>query len=99
VFKERLLGVVLTGCGSDGALGVSMIKTMGGYVLVQDEWSSAASGMPRAAIQTGCADLVLPLECIASALIALTMAPGAANLFTAGTLTNFAASSGRILPG
>ncbi|MCA1821587.1 MAG: chemotaxis protein CheB [Pseudonocardia sp.] len=79
------IGVVLTGMLCDGAQGVRAIKRHGGRVLVQDPATARASGMPSSAIATGCVDLVLPLHCIAPALIALTMAPGAADLLIVPT--------------
>ena len=81
-FKEHLLAVVLTGYGSDGAVGVNMIRGMGGQVIVQDKQSSLAFDMPQAAIRTGGADLILPLDKIPYALIALTMVPGASHLLS-----------------
>jgi two-component system chemotaxis response regulator CheB len=77
----RAIAVVLTGMLHDGAEGVRAIKRHGGRVLVQDPASAQAEGMPASAIATGCVDLVLPLGRIATALTALTMAPGAADLF------------------
>ena len=74
----RTLGVVLTGLNTDGAAGAQAIKWTGGMVLAQDQASSRAFAMPRAAIRTGCVDLVLPLEVIGPAIVALVMAPGAA---------------------
>ena len=76
-FRDRAIAVVLTGSGSDGAMGVRAIKKMGGKVIAQDEQTSAFFGMPRAAIQTGDIDFVLPLGEIAPALIALIMEGGA----------------------
>ena len=67
-FRERAVGVILTGSGSDGAAGVSAIKRMGGTVIVQDEKSAEFSGMPTAAQRAATVDLVLPLEEIAPAL-------------------------------
>jgi two-component system chemotaxis response regulator CheB len=69
--KDRAIAVVLTGTGSDGAMGVQAIKKMGGTVIVQDEKTSQFFGMPAAAIQTGNADFILPLDEIASALVTL----------------------------
>jgi two-component system chemotaxis response regulator CheB len=80
-FKQHALGVILTGYGSDGAVGLSLLKAMGGTVIAQDERSSATFDMPSAAINMGAADLTLPLDKIAPALISLTMVPGAAELF------------------
>src|SRR5258706_349638 len=70
-YKERAVAVVLSGTGSDGSMGVRAIKKMGGTVVVQDEKSAEFSGMPSAAMHTGCVDLVLPLEEIPGALAAL----------------------------
>jgi two-component system, chemotaxis family, protein-glutamate methylesterase/glutaminase len=78
----RAIAVVLTGMLHDGAAGVRAVKRHGGRVLVQDPGTARASSMPASAIATGCVDFVLPLDRIPAALIALTMAPGAADLFT-----------------
>jgi two-component system chemotaxis response regulator CheB len=78
-YGARTLGVVLTGCNTDGAAGAQAVKWSGGMVLAQDRETSRAFGMPGAAIATGCVDLVLPLPAIGPALIALAMAPGAAD--------------------
>ena len=67
-YRERAIAVVLSGSGSDGAMGVKAIKKMGGTVIVQDQQSSEFSGMPEAARQTGIVDFVLPLQEIAPAL-------------------------------
>jgi two-component system chemotaxis response regulator CheB len=75
-YKDRAIAVVLTGTGSDGAMGVQAIKKMGGTVVVQDEKTSEFFGMPGAAIQTGSADFVLPLDEISSALVTLVMKGG-----------------------
>jgi two-component system, chemotaxis family, protein-glutamate methylesterase/glutaminase len=73
-FKDRAIAVVLSGTGSDGAMGVQAIKKMGGTVIAQDQTSAEFSGMPGAAIETGIVDFVLPLNEIASALMTLVMA-------------------------
>lgn len=72
-FKERAIAVVLSGTGSDGAMGVKAIKKMGGTVIVQDERTSEFFGMPNAAMQTGSVDFILPLAEISSALITLVV--------------------------
>ncbi len=73
VYKDRAIAVVLTGTGSDGAMGVQAIKKMGGTVIAQDEKSAEFSGMPVAAIHTGNVDFILPLDEIPSALATLVM--------------------------
>ncbi len=75
-YKGHAIAVVLTGNGSDGAMGVQAIKKMGGTVIVQDEKSSEFSGMPTAAIRTGQSDFILPLDEIAAALTTLVRTGG-----------------------
>jgi two-component system, chemotaxis family, protein-glutamate methylesterase/glutaminase len=74
--KESAIAVVLTGTGSDGAMGVQAIKKMGGTVIVQDQKSSEFFGMPGAAIHTGDVDFILPLEEIPPALVTLVVKAG-----------------------
>jgi two-component system chemotaxis response regulator CheB len=69
--KESLISVVLTGMGCDGAEGTRKIREMGGITLAQDEKSSLIYGMPKAAVETGCVDLVLPLDKIPGELDSL----------------------------
>lgn len=59
-FRGRLLACILTGMGKDGADGIKVIKNLGGYTIAQDEDSSTVYGMPKAAFETGCIDIVLP---------------------------------------
>src|SRR6266478_2242662 len=69
--KSRAIGVILSGSGSDGALGIQAIKDEGGIIFAQDEKSSQHAGMPQSAIATGCVDFVLPPEGIARELARL----------------------------
>ncbi|EYE88768.1 chemotaxis protein CheY [Fervidicella metallireducens AeB] len=68
-YKENLLGCVFTGMGKDGAEGVKKIKANGGYIIAQDELTSTVYGMPKAAYETGCVDVVLPDHKIAEEII------------------------------
>lgn len=70
-FGRGVLAVVLSGMGSDGAEGARHIKAAGGIVLVQDEETSTIFGMPKAVIEAGAADEVLPLGAIAKRVMAL----------------------------
>jgi two-component system chemotaxis response regulator CheB len=72
-YKDRAIAVVLTGTGTDGAMGVQAIKEMGGTVIAEDQNTAEFSGMPLAALQTGSVDFVLPLAEVAPALISLVM--------------------------
>jgi two-component system, chemotaxis family, protein-glutamate methylesterase/glutaminase len=72
-YRQRAIAVVLTGTGSDGAMGVQAIKKMGGTVIAQDEGSAEFFGMPGAAIHSGSVDFVLPLDEIPAALVTLVV--------------------------
>ena len=63
------LGVLLTGMGSDGALGMQAIRAAGGRTLAEDESSCVVFGMPRAAIDLGVVDRVVPLPGMAAAIV------------------------------
>jgi two-component system chemotaxis response regulator CheB len=78
---SRTCAVVLTGRREDGARGVRAVKRVGGYVIAQDPGTARAPEMPRAAMATGCTDLVLPLQVVGPALVAIVMAPGAIDMF------------------
>jgi len=58
--RERAIGIVLSGTGSDGTLGVRAIKGEGGMVMAQNPASTEYDGMPRSAIGTGLVDFELP---------------------------------------
>ncbi len=69
---ERAIGVVLSGTGSDGAVGIRAIKGEGGMLMVQSPESTDFDGMPRSAISTGMVDYVLSPAEMADALISYT---------------------------
>jgi two-component system, chemotaxis family, CheB/CheR fusion protein len=58
--KNRAVGVILSGGGTDGTLGFQAIKAEGGITFAQDERSAKHSSMPRSAVLDGCVDYVLP---------------------------------------
>lgn len=72
---ERSVGVVLSGMGSDGAIGLRQIKEAGGVTFCQPPEQAERDDMPRAAMATGDADFVLPPAEIARALVDLTRHP------------------------
>lgn len=63
------VGVVLTGTGSDGTLGIREIKAKGGVIIVQDPNEAEFDGMPQSAIATGVVDMILPLSEIPKAIL------------------------------
>jgi two-component system, chemotaxis family, CheB/CheR fusion protein len=63
--------VILTGAGSDGAVGIRALKESGGIILVQDPNEAEYPSMPRSAIATGIADFVLPVRELAGRLVEL----------------------------
>ncbi|MGE3062395.1 MAG: chemotaxis-specific protein-glutamate methyltransferase CheB [bacterium] len=64
-FKERIIGVVLTGMGKDGSEGVFIINKMGGTNIAESKETSVVFGMPKAAIETGKVDFILDRDKIA----------------------------------
>jgi two-component system chemotaxis response regulator CheB len=67
--REKAIGVILTGMGSDGAQGLKKIRDFGGYTIGQDERSSVVYGMPMAAHMTGAVMIQLPLYRIPDEII------------------------------
>lgn len=62
--------VILSGSGSDGAVGIQSIKEKGGLILVQDPTEAEYDGMPKSAIATGLADVVAPVADLVTQLVA-----------------------------
>ena len=84
--RHRAIGVILSGTGSDGTLGLEEIKAAGGITFAQDD-TALQQGMPKSAIASGCVDFVLPPERIAKELSHFGrhpyLAPGAAATLSA----------------
>ena len=72
---NRSIGVILSGTGSDGVLGMAEIQARGGVTFAQDPASAKYDGMPRSAIGAGCVDYVLPPQEIAGELARLARHP------------------------
>lgn len=67
-YGSGLLAFILTGMGKDGAKGLGQVKKKGGYVVAQDQATSTVYGMPKAAVQAGVVDQILPLDGIITCL-------------------------------
>ena len=70
-YRERAIGLILSGMGDDGVLGMQSIRKAGGATLAQDEKSSVIFGMNSIAVERGCVDRSLPLSEIPAELLAL----------------------------
>jgi len=68
VYGSRLLGVVMTGMGSDGRQGAAWIKSQGGLVFTEAESSCVVYGMPGVVMEAGLSDRSVPLEDMARAI-------------------------------
>ena len=69
---SRSVGVLLSGTGSDGTLGLAEIKAVGGITLAQDPRTAEQAGMPQSAIAYGCVDIVLSLSEIAQEIVSIS---------------------------
>ncbi|MBI1938194.1 MAG: chemotaxis response regulator protein-glutamate methylesterase [Ignavibacteriales bacterium] len=61
-YGKSTLGVIMTGMGKDGLEAIKNLKTLGGHCIAQDEQTCVVYGMPKAIVEGGLADSVLPLE-------------------------------------
>lgn len=72
---DRAIGVVLSGMGSDGTLGLRAIKSQGGLTVVQEPESAQFDAMPKNAIASGCADIVALPSSMPGRILGVTGAP------------------------
>jgi len=69
VFGDRVLGVVMTGMGSDGKQGAAWIKSHGGLIFTEAEETCVVYGMPRSVFEAGLSDKIVPLNQMAAAIM------------------------------
>jgi len=87
--QEHSIGVILSGMGSDGTLGLRAIKEKAGVAFVQEPASAKFDGMPRSAIDAGLADVIAPVEALPGKIsaylqhVSLITKPGRAEEYTA----------------
>ncbi|MFP4083638.1 MAG: chemotaxis response regulator protein-glutamate methylesterase [Desulfonatronovibrio sp.] len=68
-FGKKVTGVIMTGMGNDGTLGLRVLKSFGGMVIAQDESTSVVFGMPKMAYDAGVVDVMVPLDKIATEIL------------------------------
>ncbi len=73
--KDNAIGIVLSGTGTDGTLGVQALKGVGGMVMVQEEQSAKFAGMPTSAVATGVVDYILPPGSMPRRLLTFVQGP------------------------
>ena len=76
LWRGDAVGVLLTGMGSDGALGLKALRNRGHHTIAQDRATSAVYGMPKAAAALNAAVDVLPMERIAARLVEVVVGAG-----------------------
>jgi two-component system, chemotaxis family, protein-glutamate methylesterase/glutaminase len=73
-YGPRAIACVLTGTGSDGAMGASAVKSRGGTVIAEDPETAEFKSMPEAVVASGSVDFILPLDEIAAVIRGLVEA-------------------------
>ena len=68
-YGTKAVGVILTGMGHDGAKGMKAIKRLQGRTIAEDQSTSVVFGMPKAAIEAGVVDSILPLQQVAEGIV------------------------------
>lgn len=69
IFGSKAIGVILTGMGNDGAKGIQAIKRQNGRTIAEDQSTAVVFGMPKAAIEMGVVDKVVPITNVADEIL------------------------------
>ncbi len=69
IFGDKVLAVIMTGMGKDGLEGLKKVKDKGGYIIAQNEETCVVYGMPKAVVDAGLADSILPLDKIGEVIV------------------------------
>lgn len=80
-YRDKAIGIILSGTGTDGTKGLETIKQEGGIAVVQDPITAAFDGMPNNAIASEVADLILPPETMAEEILDFLNEPAASKTF------------------
>ena len=64
IYRKRMIAVILTGMGNDGAKGVRKVKDKGGFVIAESDETAVVYGMPREAVATGLVDRIVPMQSV-----------------------------------
>jgi len=73
VYRDRLIGIILTGAGTDGCSGMKAVKKHGGLTIVQDPKTAEVAFLPRSVLQKVTVDYILPLDAIGGFLARMAM--------------------------
>ncbi len=68
-YKSKATGVIMTGMGNDGTLGLKVMKSFGAVTIAQDAETCVVYGMPKIAIEAGVVDIIAPLDKIAEEIV------------------------------
>jgi two-component system, chemotaxis family, protein-glutamate methylesterase/glutaminase len=69
IYKQKAVGVILTGMGRDGSIGISAIKKYHGITIAEDQSTAVVYGMPKAAVELGVIDHIVPLQAVADQIV------------------------------
>ena len=92
-YKERSVGVVLSGTGSDGTRGAGAINEAGGLLIAQEPESAKFDGMPRSIISTGLVDVILPVHLMGERIYAHVVSQGKSNITLRRSISDSAQDS------